>query len=141
MKLKLLLSCLVIFTSCKDVTKAKESDNNAITFGNLVDLSKLEKATMYNNSGKFELTAAQIGKLKKELSGMEYEKSISVKLGTIYVELIIDGKKCGITSGTHADYIEVHKNSLTITKGLPESRGWLYFKTNGVNFDNYKPKN
>jgi len=141
MKPKRILLFLILFVSCKEIKKDKESDNNTITFGDVVDLSKLEKVTMYNNSGKFELTAAQRGKLKKELAKMEYEKSIAVKLGSIYIELIIDGKKCGITSGTHKKHIEVHKSSLTNSKGLPAERDWFYFKTNGVNFDNYKKEN
>ncbi|MCH2196496.1 hypothetical protein [Kordia sp.] len=135
-----MLLSVVVFVGCTDLKKDKENTTDAITLGDVLDLSKLEKVTMYNNSGKFELTAAQRGKLKKELAKMEYEKSIAVKLGSIYIELIIDGKKCGITSGTHKKHIEVHKSSLTNTKGLPAERDWLYFKTNGVNFDNYKPK-
>lgn len=141
MKPKLILLFLILFVSCTEVKKDKESDNNIITFGDVVDLSKLEKVTIYNNSGKFELTTSQMEKLKGELSPMEYDMNTSVKLGAIYIELTIDGKKCGVTSGTHADYIEVHKNSLTYEIGLPAERDLFYFKTNGVNFDNYKPEN
>ncbi|MEM6721921.1 MAG: hypothetical protein AAF611_21515 [Bacteroidota bacterium] len=138
MKLKLFLLVYIMFLVSCAQTEHKNIKNTSITFGDVVDLSKLEKVTMHNNSGTFVLNTKQMEKLKGELSKMEYEKDLTVKLGSIYIELIIDGKKCGISSRTHANYIEVHKNSLTETKDLSADRDWFYFKTNGVNFDNYK---
>jgi hypothetical protein len=137
MKLKYILPFLTLFL----ISCAKTESNKTITLGDVLDLSKLEKATMHNNSGSFELNTIQLQQLQSELSQMTYESEFTVKLGAIYIELIIDGKKCGITSKTHADYIEVHKKDLSNTKGLPTDRDWLFFKTNGVNFDNYKPAN
>lgn len=132
----ILLFLILIFFSC-----AETESNKASTLGDVMMLSKLEKATMHNNSGKFVLTTKQMKKLQRELSQMEYEPKFTSKLGSIYIELIIDGKKCGIASRTHGKYIEVHKNHLSNTKGLPKDRDWFYFKTNGVNFDNYKQAN
>ena len=101
----------------------------------------MDKVEMSNNSGTFNLTNKQIEKIKTELSEMVYDPDISVKVGAINIELSIDGKTHNISSATHGDYIEVHSDIVTKNKNSIGTSDWLYFKTNKVNFDNYKNEN
>ncbi|WP_422107787.1 c-type cytochrome [Winogradskyella sp.] len=119
----------------------KTVTNNDLTFGDFVDLEKLDSAEMINNSGRFKLSNKQIEKLKDELSEMAYVPNFSAKVGAISMTLLIDGKKNYISSATHGDYIEVHRSIVTQNTSLLETSDWLYFKTGEVNFDNYKKEN
>ena len=139
-----LKSLIIFFTlilfSCTG-NNEKDETNDELTFGHLVDIEELDEVKMSNNSGTFNLGDKQIEKIKDELSQMTYDPNISVKVGAINIELIIDGKTYNISSATHGDYVEVPKEIVTKNKKLIGTSGWLYFKTNGVNFDNYKYEN
>ena len=131
-KLKLLIICLVLISfSC---TNKKDE----LTFGDFVEMEKLDRVEMSNNSGTFNLSDKQIQNIKNDLSQMVYDPYISVKVGAINIELLIDGKTYHISSATHGDYIEVHRDIVMKNNSLIGTSEWLYFKTNEVNFDNYK---
>ncbi|MGM0479350.1 MAG: hypothetical protein ACQERC_09005 [Bacteroidota bacterium] len=104
-------------------------------------MEKLDRVEMSNNSGTFNLSDKQIENIKNDLSQMVYDPNISVKVGAINIELLIDGKTYHISSATHGDYIEVHRDIVMKNKSSIETSDWLYFKTNEVNFDNYKNEN
>ena len=131
---------LLISFSCTNKNENIEF-NNSLTFGDLVAIDKLNQVEMSNNSGTFNLTDKQVEKIKTELSEMVYDPNISVKVGAINLKLSIDGKIYNISSATHGDYIEVLSDIVTKNKSSIETSDWLYFKTNGVNFDNYKNEN
>jgi len=140
-KLKSLIFFLtLILFSCASKNEKNET-NNELTFGHLVDIEELDEVKMSNNSGTFNLSDKQIEKIEDELSQMIYDPNISVKVGAINIELIIDGKTYNISSATHGDYVEVHRDIVTKNKSSIGTSDWLYFKTNGVNFDNYKNEN
>ncbi|MGH1383187.1 hypothetical protein [Kordia sp.] len=141
MKLKLsMLSLLVILISCTDA-KVNEKISDVLTLGSFVDLDKLNAVKMSNNSGTFTLTNTQLQKFKVALSTMKYDPTIAVKVGSIAIELEIDGKKHNISSGTHKNHIEAHKSIATKNIHLLKSSDWLYFETGGINFNNYKREN
>ncbi len=140
-KLKSLIFFLtLILFSCASKNEKGET-NDELTFGYLVDIEELDEVKMSNNSGTFHLSDKQIEKIKDELSQMTYDSNISVKVGAINIELIIDGKTYNISSATHGDYVEVHREIVTKNNSSIRTSDWLYFKTNGVNFDNYKNEN
>src|SRR5690554_2241832 len=131
-KLKLLIICLVLISfSC---TNKKDE----LTFGEFVEMEKLDRVEMSNNSGTFKLSAKQIQDIKNDLSQMVYDPYITVKVGAINIELLIDGKTYHISSATHGDYIEVHRDIVMKNNSLIRTSERLYFKTNEVNFDNHK---
>jgi hypothetical protein len=131
-KLKLLIICtILILFSCTN-------EKDELTFGDFVEMNKLDRVKMSNNSGTFNLSNEQIEKIKGDISQMVYDPNISVKVGAISIQLLLDGKTYHISSATHGDYIEVHRDIIMKNKSSIESSDWLYFKTNDVNFDNYK---
>ncbi|MEM6686138.1 MAG: hypothetical protein AAF617_10170 [Bacteroidota bacterium] len=137
MKSKLLFLFILLFlTSC-----TKNSKDSPITFGDVVDLSNLEKVTMRNNSGTFILTTSQLEKLKKELSTMVYEPNIGVKVGSIGFDLYMNGNVHRVLTRTKGNYIEVDRDLITKNSTILVSKAPYYFQTNGVNFDNYKKEN
>src|SRR5690554_7567206 len=79
-KLKLLIICLVLISfSC---TNKKDE----LTFGDFVEMEKLDRVEMSNNSGTFNLSDKQIQNIKNDLSQMVYDPYISVKVGAINIE-------------------------------------------------------
>lgn len=135
-KLKQLIICLALISfSC---TNKNNTATEELTFGDVVEMEKLEKVEMSNNSGTFYLNDKQLENIKEDLSQMIYDPKISVKVGAIHIELLIDGKTYHLSSATHGDYIEVHRDIVTKNKKSIGTSEWLYFKTNKVNFDNYK---
>lgn len=137
-KLQLLIFCLLLISfSCSNKNENKET-NSSLTLGDLVELEKLSKVEISNNSGTFNLSNKQIKKIKDELSQMVYDPNVSVKVGAINIELLIGEKTHNISSSSHGDYIEVHRNIATMNESSLPTSDWLYFKTGEVNFDNYK---
>ena len=122
-------------------TNKKETNKGIMTFSDFVDVENIEKVKMTNNSGTFHLNDQQVEQIKNDLSQMAYDPNMSVKVGAIGIALTIDSKTHLILSATHGDYIEVHKSIITKNKGSIGTSDWLYFKTNKVNFDNYKNEN
>ena len=140
-KLKLITLCILLFSiSCTNRSEIVETKDE-LTFGDLVDLEKLEKVKMSNNYGAFHLSKDQMLDLQKEISEMVYDPNVSVKVGAINIELTINGEIHTISTATQGNYIEVHKDIVSKQKSLIGSSDWLYFKTGEVNFDNYKKEN
>ena len=104
-------------------------------FSDFVEVEKIEKVIMSNNSGEFILSTEQLTKFKRQISSLIYEPDITVKLGAIHMTLIIDNKKYDITTATHGDFVEIDYD--LVTKNKSEFSN-VFFKTNGINFDNYK---
>lgn len=138
MKQKLFSILVVLLVISCTETENKKTQNDKITFEDVVDLSKVKKVTMYNNSGLFVLTDVQMEKLKNELSTMVYEPNIGVKVGAIGFDLHIDGKKHHVLTRTNGNYIEVNSDLITKNRHLLANESQYCFKTNGVNIDNYK---
>lgn len=134
-KFKLPLICLLL------IVLRCTNEQDELTFGDFVELEKLDRVEMSNNSGTFNLSDKQIENIKDDLSQMSYDPHISVKVGAINIQLLIDGKTYYISSATHGEYIEVHRDIVTKNKSSTGRSDWLYFKTNEVNFDNYKNHN
>lgn len=110
-------------------------NEKALTFADFVEVDRIEKVIMSNNSGKFTLLDQQLVDFKKQISSLKYEPSISVKVGAIHMLVVIDGKKYDIATATNGDYVEIDKHLVTKNK---EAFKNSFFKTNGVNFDNFR---
>ncbi len=106
-----------------------------MTFADFVEVEKIEKVIMSNNSRKFILSTEQLSEFKKQISSLTYEPNISAKLGTIHMTLIIDNKQYNISTATHGDFAEIDYDLITKNKSEFDN---VFFKTNGINFDNYK---
>jgi hypothetical protein len=133
--LNLLLPFLFLILGCNE--QREPSTNQELTFEDLVDIENLEEVKMSNNTGTFYLTENQIDKLKSELSQMTYDSRASVKVGAINIELLIDGKGYTISTSTHGNYIEAQREIVAKNRNSINLTDYLYFKTMGVNFDNY----
>ena len=135
---RVLAATVIISFFSISCANTEDKGQNEMTFGDLVDLGKLEKVRMRNNSGTFDLTSNQVDKIRLDLASMVYDPNMSVKVGAINIELTIDGKVYDISTATHGDYMEVHNEIISKNKDKIENAAWLYFRTVGVNFDNYK---
>lgn len=130
------LGIMLLLFACNNRLGSKETSNK-MTFGDFVEIDKIEKVIMSNNSGTFVLNHTQTNKIKGELSSMIYDPNTSVKVGAISIELLINGEAHHIYSATHGDYIEVHRDIATKNESSLGKSEWIYFKIDGVNFDNY----
>lgn len=93
---------------------------------------------MSNNSGRFYLTPEQLISFKKDLYRLSYAPNFSAKVGAISMELTIKGEEYQLTSSTNGQYVEANSSIATKNQDQLTPKSWLYFETNGVNFDNYK---
>ncbi|MCD2260839.1 hypothetical protein [Psychroserpens luteolus] len=109
--------------------------NRVLTFRDFVAVDKIESVQMINNSGTFSLTEEQLIRFKKEVSSMTYEPNITAKVGAINMSLIIEGKSYDMTTATHGDFIEI--DAALVVKNKSKFKN-PFFKTNNINFDNYK---
>jgi len=107
------------------------------TFSDFVEVDKIENVHMHNNMGDFDLTYAQLKKFKQQIGVLPYAPNQSVKLGAIGMTLTIEGKNYYIGARTHGDFIEIDPSMVTKNKWYFSSH---YFKTNGLNFDNFNLK-
>ena len=108
------------------------------SLSNLIEIDALSSVKMSNNSGTFYLNEQQLVSFKQDLKALTYEPGMAAKVGAIRMELTIDGKKLVLSSSTNGDYAEAHSSIATKNQDQIEPDSWIYFKTNGVNFDNYK---
>jgi hypothetical protein len=102
-----------------------------------MDIDAIEQVKMSNNSGTFYLNSKQLASFKKDLKLITYEPGMMAKVGAIRMELTIQGKKHNLSSATHGEYLEAHSSIATKNQDQIDPDSWLYFNTNGVNFDNY----
>lgn len=107
----------------------------------LVEIDAIEKVHLSNNSGSFDLTDSQLTNFKKDLHCLTYEPNFSAKVGAIGITITIHGKAYHLASSTHGQYVEAHASIATKNQDQIQADSWLYFNTNGVNFDNYKNPN
>lgn len=107
------------------------------SLSDLVEIDAISRVEMSNNSGTFYLNEQQLASFKQDLKSLTYTK-MTAKVGAIHIEFTIDEKKYDLNSSTHGDYVEAHSSIATKNQDQIEPDSWLYFKTNGVNFDNYK---
>ena len=124
-----LLVLVSILPACQEEKSSSLAD--------LVDLDHIEKAEMFNNSGAFILNPDQLSQLKKDLSQFTYAPGMAAKTGAIRLVLTIGGEKYAITSSTHGDFAEINA-SMLYSSVSEKNRSTVFFRTNGVNLDNYK---
>jgi len=139
--LKTISFCFILILISSACQTSTPKADHKITFGDLVNLETLTDVEISNNSGTFSLTREQIKQLKEDLNNMPYDPNISVKVGAIHIRLKINEKNYNIATATHGNYIEIHRDMVNQNLDLINNIQWLYFKTNGVNFDNYKAQN
>ncbi len=132
----IILISLSLF-ACKNSNTDEAVALTSMKFSDFVEVENIESVLMRNNSGEFELSENQIKNFRKELGEMIYEPTSSAKGGVIYVIVTIDKSDYVISTSTNGEYAEVHSHIVTKNNDLIRN-GWLYFNTNGLNFDNYK---
>lgn len=114
------------------------TNKRVMTFADFVDIDKIEEVRMSNNSGTFNLTTKQLNAFKKAIGTMTFTPYMSAKVGAIGITVVIDGHEYVLLTATHGDYLETSRTIVTKNKQNIGEQTWLYFKTNGINFDNYK---
>ncbi len=118
---------LMTVLSCRNKT--------TYTLADFVEIEKIETVLMRNNSGTFKLSEDQLTKFKSEISTFTHDPNLNLKLGMISMDLIINGQSFIIYARTHGDYVEI--DPAMVSKNKSHLKG-CFFKTNGLNFDNYK---
>ena len=108
------------------------------SLADLIEIDAISSVEMSNNSGSFYLNDNQLASFKQDLKSLTYEPEMAAKVGAIRMELTIHGKRYDLSSATNGEYVEAHSSIATKNQDQIDPDSWLYFKTNGVNFDNYK---
>ena len=128
----LLPSLLLCLFSCH--TKSEYS------FSDFLEVDKIQKVRMYNNSGTFDLSSKQLVQFKKDLGEMSFEPHLSEKLGSLSVHITIDNRDLILGSNSSSIHVEAHKSDFTKNTELLGDSPWVSFNTNGVNLNNYTPE-
>lgn len=129
---KILLS-LLLLAGCQ----TKEN----LSFGDMVNIEEIEKVKMANSSGTFYLDKGQLEQFKKEIVRLTYAPDFSAKVGAIQITLTIQNKEYILRSSTHGEYVETTSDIITKNQSTVKQVDWIYFRTNGLNFDNYTRRN
>lgn len=116
----------------------EKSTTSLSHLSDFIDIDAIEEVRMSNNSGRFYLTPEQLISFKKDLYRLSYAPNFSAKVGAISMELTIKGEEYQLTSSTNGQYVEANSSIATKNQDQLTPKSWLYFETNGVNFDNYK---
>ena len=111
------------------------SSKDTLTFGDFIDIAQIEKVEMMNNSGHFVLNDEQLQSFKKDIASLSYEPNITAKVGAIVMMVTIDEKTYELVTATHGDYLEINPDLVSKLKSKFKNN---FFRTNGINFDNYK---
>ncbi len=119
--MKPLLFILLIF-----ITALVGCNDRKIFLNDFINIDDITKASVHNNYGDFDLSPSQISLIKRELKLLTTEEGVEVKVGMKGVTNTISEKDYHVEGQTHGKYVEI--------------TGIGCFKTNGLNFDNYKPE-
>ena len=114
------------------------TNERTLSFADLVDIKQIEKVEMRNNSGTFLLSQSQLKQFKEQIATMSYDPNMSAKVGAINMTLTIAGQEHLLSTATHGDYVEAHNSIVGTSMESIEGKAWIYFNTNGINFDNFK---
>ncbi|PKL79466.1 MAG: hypothetical protein CVV25_07890 [Ignavibacteriae bacterium HGW-Ignavibacteriae-4] len=112
--------------ACADTIRLKDIYN---TLSDVIKIENIDSVRMSNINGSFLLSQPQLKKFRKEISTMEFENNISVKAGNINIEIYIENRSYFLTGSTNGELVRFSNKYFD-----------YYFKRNGINFNNYKPK-
>ena len=112
--------------------------NKELRFSDFVNINEIEGVEMSNNSGTFTLNGKQLEQFKKEIATLIYEPNHTAKVGAITMSLTIRGKSYLMTTATHGAYMEIDIGLVAKNRSEFENP---FFRTNNINFDNYKEEN
>jgi len=107
------------------------------SFYDFAKLDNIEKVKISNNSGTFYLTSAQLTTFQSDLGKLTFEKGFTAKVGSISIQITINHKKYSLITATNGQYIEIPTSIFGKKVDSFENQESVYFKSNGVNFDNY----
>ena len=108
------------------------------TLSDVIEIENIDSVRISNINGGFFLSQMQLKKFKREVSTMEFEGNISVKVGSINIELYINNRSFLLSGST-----KVLLSGSTKGELVRFSNKYIdyYFKLNGINLNNYKPHN
>lgn len=126
-----------IFLSCnnKGVVASETTISSEIRLADLAEIDQIDSVLMDNNYGAHFISAGKLEDFKSKLGAMLLEEG-SYKMGGIGFIVYIKGKGYHFSGRTHGALIETTRDIVTKQKSRVKEK-WLYFKTNGLNLDNY----
>ena len=136
-QLSLIALSFLIFFSCnnKGIVTTETTTPNEIRLSDLAEIDQIDSVLMDNNYGKHFISADKLEAFKSKLGAMLLEEG-SYKMGGIGFTVYIKGKGYHFSGRTHGTLIETTRDIVT-KPGLKGKEKWLYFKTDGLNLDNY----
>lgn len=129
-KIFALFLLLGVFAACENKTPEN--------FGDFVDITKIEKVMMHNNSGDFMLDDKELEMFKRELENLTPATG-TYKTGGITMTLTVKKKEYVLSTNTNGEYLECPSRLISSHKDYFGNQEQVYFKMNGVNFDNFQP--
>jgi hypothetical protein len=102
------------------------------------DVNQIDQVKIQNNSGTFYLSSEQLNLFRKDMEKLTFEDGYTPQVGTLQLTLKIKGKDYKMITSSDGQFIELPVSMIGSDKFLKEEKEFVYFKTNGVNFDKYK---
>ncbi|MEX2484449.1 MAG: alpha/beta hydrolase [Brumimicrobium sp.] len=109
-----------------------------MSFSDFVDVDKIEKVKVKNDSVTFYLSKDQLKEFKEDLASLEYAPNTSTKTGVVILKVTVEGKDYDVSSSENNDYIRIDKSLVTNNKTSFKNE---FFSIEGLNLDEYKPEN
>ena len=131
--MRMLLIAFILLLGC--------TDKKTYVLSDFIEVDAIEKVHMRNNSGSFDLNPKQLATFKKGIGKLEYQPGFSAKVGGIGMEITVHGQTHLFFTNTHGAYLETSTKAVTMNQAAIASSDFLYFRTTGFNFDNFKPAN
>lgn len=127
-----LISVLIVLS----LYSCNQQRPEVILFSDLVEIEAIDSAQVSNNSGRHTISEVDLNQFLSKLSALELEEKGSFKTGTIGFTLFSKGQKISFNGRTNGDYLETNASSCMKNQDWIKT-DWIYFRTNGLNLDNY----
>jgi len=131
--LSILLILILFF--CQTIQSEQEDSPKEIYLSNLVEINQIDSVLMNNNYGAHFIPTSKLEEFKSKLGKMTLDKG-SYKVGGITFSIYIKGNEYYFGGNTHGSFIETNSDIISKNKSWV-NQGWLYFKADGINLDNY----
>lgn len=109
-----------------------------MNFSDFVEVDKIDKVKIINDSVSFTLSEDQLVTFKKDISTLEHAPDVSFESSSTKIRIIIDDKEYEVSNGGNGKYFEISNELATKNKTDFKSN---IFKKGDFDLKNYKPKN
>jgi len=113
-------------------------DEDEVILSDFVEVEKIEKVKIFNDSGSFMLSKEQLETFKKDISSLRHAPKATMKDSLVRFHITVEGTKYDVSSDQDAEIFSFSRTLLTKdTSGLKSG----VFEKGSFDLKKYKPKN